>query len=66
MGFSILLPPKAFHTQILHSIGCIILHHFPKTYNLFFKISVPHKKTSGKMPNSVIFPEVVEFILTRS
>jgi len=33
----------------LHSIGCIILHHFSERYNHFFIFSVKHKKTSGKM-----------------
>jgi len=47
----------------LHFIGRIILHHFGRSYNPFFIFSVTHKKTSGKPPKWVIFPEVVKQIL---
>jgi len=48
----------------LHFIGCIILHHFADVYNPFFIFSVTDKKTSGKGPKWVIFPEVVKYVLT--
>jgi hypothetical protein len=61
MGFSMSVPPKSeYYRRFLHSIGCIILHHFSQTYNHFLKFSLPYKKTTGKPQKWVIFPVVVK------
>lgn len=47
----------------MHFISCIILHYFFPTYNLFFKISVPHKKILRELPVLGFFPENVKNVL---
>ena len=49
--------------MVFHCNGRTILHHFPGTYNLFLKISVPHKFYPFPGENYVIFPGDIKKVL---